>query len=43
MYVMKVLKINHSYQIDEFYKNLIKKGPVLILRDNTIIININLI
>ena len=29
--------------VGEFYKNLIKKGPVLILRDNTIIIHINLL
>ena len=34
---------NHFNYIGEFYKNLIKKGPVLILRDNTFIIQINLI
>ena len=28
--------------LGKFYKNLIKKGPVLILRDNTIIIHIYL-
>jgi 3-isopropylmalate dehydratase small subunit len=40
-YVIKVLISNHSNQISEFYKNLIKKGPVLILRE-IIIIHINL-
>ena len=38
----KTCQFNHSNQIGEFYKNIIKKGPVLILRDNTIIIHINL-
>ena len=42
-YVIKVLISNHSNYIGEFYKNLIKKGPVFILRDNTIVIHINLI
>ena len=37
-YVIKVLISNHSNYKGEFYK-----GPVLKLRDNTIIIHINLI
>jgi hypothetical protein len=41
-YVITLLISNHSNCLREFYKNVIKKGPVLILRDNTIIININL-
>ena len=42
IYVVKVLISNHSNYKGEFYKNLIIKGPVLILRDNTIIIYIDL-
>ena len=34
--------IRREPPVGEFYKNLIKKGPALILRDNTIIIHINL-